>query len=64
MLLLLGRFSDASQIQKIRAQVKHALAELVQEAEKRLLLPKAAPKEQPAMVPVPHPAFRGSDRSR
>ena len=35
MLLRLGRFTDGSQIQELRAQVRYALAELVEEADRR-----------------------------
>ena len=62
MLLRLSRFSDGSQIQRIRAQVRQALAELVKEAEKRL--PQAASKAQPAVVPVPRLGVVGSKKLR
>lgn len=35
MLLGLGRFTDGSQIQGLRAQVRYALAELVEEDQRR-----------------------------
>lgn len=56
MLVQRGRFSDSSEIQKIRAQIQNALAELVKEVKKRILRDSTTSKVQPALVPVPRPS--------
>ena len=55
MLLLLSRFSDGSQIQRILAQAGQTLAKPVKEAEKRMRLAPVASKVQPVIVPVSRP---------
>lgn len=63
MLVQLGRFSNSSEVQKIRAQIRNALAELLKEAKERILPESTSSKAQPALVPLRRPSLRRTKTS-